>query len=66
MTKTGNVQMLIYDYRGKEVNNLVNENKIPGTYEVEFNGENFASGIYFYKLIVDGELIDTKKMALIK
>ena len=37
----------------------------PGTYEVEWNGTNYPSGVYFYKLISDG-FKETKKMVLIK
>ena len=37
----------------------------PGTYEVEWDGSNYPSGVYFYKLITD-EFSETKKMVLIK
>jgi hypothetical protein len=37
----------------------------PGTYEVEFDGSNYASGIYFYSLQTEG-FSETKKMVLIK
>lgn len=65
------VSLKIYDILGREVATLVNDNKKPGTYEVEFNAEYLSSGIYFYKLQVyasrrAGELIETKKMLLLK
>ena len=44
---------------------LVNEELKPGTYEIDFDGSNYASGIYYYKLITE-DYIDTKKMVLIK
>jgi hypothetical protein len=61
----------VYDALGREVQTLVRENLSPGTYEVDFNGENLPSGIYFYKLTVDGNsntggFTETKKMILIK
>jgi hypothetical protein len=40
----------VYDILGREVATLVNEEKSAGTYEVEFNGSNLASGIFFYQL----------------
>ena len=50
------VTIKIYDVLGGEVATLVNENQIPGNYEVEFNshsdeGQNLTSGVYFYKLM---------------
>ncbi|MCY7360445.1 MAG: hypothetical protein LH629_00005, partial [Ignavibacteria bacterium] len=61
-----NEKLINYSSLGNEVATLVNERKNAGSYEVEFNGSNFSSGIYFYSLTVDGNLIDTKKMILLK
>ena len=60
------LQIVIYDVLGNKVSTLVNENKSPGNYEVEFDAGNLASGIYFYRLNVDNKLIDIKKMILLK
>ncbi len=59
------VTLKIYDVLGNEVTNLVNEEKPAGSYEVEFEGTGFPSGIYFYKLQA-GSFIETKKMVLMK
>ena len=59
------VKLIIYDLLGREVTTLVNESLKPGTYETEWDGSNFASGIYFYSLITD-EFTETKRMVLIK
>lgn len=59
------VQLKVYNALGNEVTVLVDEYKNAGSYKVKFNGKNFASGIYFYTLIVDGKRI-TKKALLIK
>jgi hypothetical protein len=40
----------VFDLLGREVTTLVNEVKSPGTYTVEFDGSNLASGVYFYRL----------------
>jgi hypothetical protein len=55
----------VYDILGREIQTLVNEKLHPGTYEVTFDGRNFASGIYFYQL-KSGDFIETKKMLMIK
>jgi hypothetical protein len=64
-TSGGFVKLTIYDLLGREVAVLVNEELKPGTYEVEFDGSNYASGIYFYTLQTEG-FSETKKMVLIK
>jgi len=59
------VQVIIYDILGREVAVLVNEQLKPGTYEVEWDGTDYPSGVYFYKLIA-ADYIDTKRMVLVK
>ena len=61
----GVVTLNIYDILGREVATLVNEKLSPGTYEVEWNGSNYSSGIYFYKFSA-GEFMETRKMLLVK
>ena len=61
----GPVSIKIYDLTGQEVVILVNEVKQPGTYELEFNAENLASGIYIYRMIAGG-FIQVKKMSFLK
>jgi len=55
----------VYDIRGIEVAELVNEFQNAGTYSVNWNAENLESGIYFYTLETD-KFKDTKKMVLLK
>ena len=66
ISKLGLVTLKVYDVLGNEVATLVNETKPTGNYEVEFDGSNYASGIYFYRLEVNGNHIDTKRMILLK
>ncbi|MDZ4712625.1 MAG: FG-GAP-like repeat-containing protein [bacterium] len=62
----GFVTMKVYNSLGKEVMTLINENKQAGYYQATFDGNNLPSGMYFYRLSVDGNVIDTKRMALVK
>lgn len=55
----------IYDVIGNEISTLVNESKLAGTYEVEFNASDLSSGIYYYN-IQAGSFNETKKMILMK
>jgi hypothetical protein len=59
------VVLKVYDILGKEVAILVNEQKPEGNYQVIFNAENLASGLYLYQ-IKSGTFIQTKKMILMK
>ncbi|GBD88841.1 hypothetical protein BMS3Abin03_02783 [bacterium BMS3Abin03] len=61
----GLVTLKVYDVLGNEIATLVNEEKPAGSYEVEFNGSNLSSGIYFYQLRA-GTFIQTKKMILLR
>lgn len=69
LPKDGKVKLVIYDILGREVKSLVNnEFKTAGRYTVEFNGTQFASGVYFYRIQVeDGKgFTAVKKMVLVK
>jgi len=55
----------VYDVLGNEVSTLVNEEKPAGSYEVEFDGTELTSGIYFYR-IEAGSFVETKNMTLLK
>ncbi|MBI5472968.1 MAG: T9SS type A sorting domain-containing protein [Ignavibacteriae bacterium] len=64
---TGHVPSLlkVYDVLGREVATLVNEEKEPGTYTVQWNAAGFASGVYFYQL-KSGSSIISKKLVYLK
>lgn len=59
------VSLKVYDILGNEVATLVNEYKLAGNYEVDFDASNLVSGIYFYKLTT-GEFSFTRKMILLR
>jgi len=59
------VKIKIYDLLGREIKTLVNEYKQAGSYLVSFNGSEFASGIYFYRIEAGG-FTQVKRMMLIK
>ena len=59
------VTLKIYDVNGREVSVLVNEVLNAGSYDVDWNGESYASGVYFYRLEAEG-FSKAYKMVLIK
>lgn len=67
LNSTGKVTLTIFDVTGKKVDVLVNERKSAGAHNVTWNASNgtLSSGVYFFRLEVNGEII-TKKLTLIK
>lgn len=61
----GLITIKVFDVLGNEVARLVNEVKSSGNYEVEFNGNDLTSGIYFYRLSAN-DFSETKKMILLR
>ena len=59
------VRLSVYDILGREVTTLINEQKLPGNYEVEWNASSLASGIYFCRMQA-GSFVQTRKMILMK
>ncbi len=65
LMNSGFVSLKIYDLLGREVQNLINEYMNAGAYSISFDASNLNSGIYIYRLNVNG-FSDTKKMILVK
>jgi PKD repeat protein len=63
--QAGQVRVEIYNVLGQVVSTLVNEYQPAGFYQVDWNADGFASGVYFYRLTV-GNFVETKKMILAK
>ncbi len=64
------VKLVVYDILGKVIRTLVNSEKEPGNYKVQWNGindngSNVSTGIYIYR-IEAGDFIKQHKMVLIK
>ena len=62
-----NTEIEIYNLKGQLVEKISNQQIADSAnQQIVWNAEKFASGIYFYKLAVDGKSVQTKKMILIK
>lgn len=65
-----NITLKLYDVFGNEVTTLVNDEKLTGSYEVEFSGQHYggqslSSEVYSHQLKA-GSFIETKKMILLR
>jgi len=63
--KTALVKLIVYNILGQKVKTLFYGEEGPGKYSVIFNGDQLASGVYFYRLQA-GNYTDVKKMLLLK
>jgi len=59
------VTLTLFNTLGQVVREVVNEEKEAGYYEVPFNAEGLASGVYFYRLKA-GTFVETRKMVIVR
>ncbi|HWA06860.1 MAG TPA: T9SS type A sorting domain-containing protein [Ignavibacteria bacterium] len=65
----GFAKLVIFDVLGREVATLVSEELKAGEYAVNYNAANLPSGVYLYRLTVDGNnssFVATRKFVLVK
>lgn len=65
LSTSGFTTLKVYDIMGREVSELESSDLNAGSHSVTFNGENLASGIYYYRLESSGN-VAVKKMLLVK
>ena len=63
--EAADVQLQVYDITGRKVAELVNTRKSAGSHSVDWNADNFATGIYIYRLTA-GDFSAVRKLTLIK
>ncbi len=66
LSASGVVQLIVFNIQGREVIRLINEYQNSGYYTEVLEGSNLPSGSYFMNLLVDGRLLDIKKIVLLK
>ncbi|MBK7701451.1 MAG: FG-GAP repeat protein [bacterium] len=66
LSRAGAVILQVFDAAGREISTLLERTLAAGSHEVVFDGAGLASGVYHYRLIVDGEESDSKRMLLVK
>ncbi len=60
-----NVQIMVYDLSGKQVETLINEFQTPGYHSVNWNADNLPSGVFLIRMD-SGDFTQTQKVVLVK
>lgn len=63
--ESGNVKIIIYNSLGDEVKILLNDSMRSGEHNINFDGKDLSSGVYYYRLITSN-FSEIKKMILLK
>lgn len=63
--RDGNVSLTVFNLVGQEISVLVNEKQSAGNYEVEFDASDLTTGVYLYKLQING-FTSVKRMTVLK
>jgi hypothetical protein len=66
IAREGRVVLTVFNLLGQQVASLVDNVQRPGIYQATWNPVGSGTGVYFYQLSVDGKVVDTKKMMLLK
>jgi hypothetical protein len=59
------VRLVVYDILGKKMATLVDAQKYPGMYNVQWDASGLAGGVFFYQMEVGG-IVDTRKLVLLR
>lgn len=71
LAHAGRARLDIFDARGAHVRTLVDASREAGPHRAVWTGQDqdgraAPSGVYFYRLTLDGRVVDTRKMVLLK
>ncbi|MBK9099334.1 MAG: T9SS type A sorting domain-containing protein [bacterium] len=63
--KEGRIRIVLYNILGENLKTISDEYKSIGTYSISFNADNLPSGVYFYTLETDNQVL-SKKLTILK
>ncbi|HGY56645.1 MAG TPA: T9SS type A sorting domain-containing protein [Caldithrix abyssi] len=66
LSALSDVELTVYNVLGQKVTTLVNKEQTAGSYRLRWNAGNLPGGIYFYRLNINGRMIDARKMILLR
>jgi hypothetical protein len=65
LPERGEIELVVYDALGKQIETLISGDHDAGVYEVDFDATGLTSGVYFYQ-IKSGSFTETRKLVLMK
>lgn len=65
LPEKADVSLEVFNILGERVDNLINKNLAAGKHEIQFDGKELTSGVYFYKISTEN-FVEIKKMILTK
>jgi flagellar hook assembly protein FlgD len=65
IANAGNVQLEVYDVTGQLVETVDQGTQMAGRHQIDLNTANYAAGVYYYSLNVDGVKV-TRRMVVAK
>jgi hypothetical protein len=66
VSKTANISIQVFDVTGRNISTLFSREMQAGVYSAAFDASGIGSGVYFYSLLVDGRISETKRMTVLK
>ncbi len=60
------VKIDVYDIMGRFVETVMNGESNPGSTYAVFDGTHYSSGVYFYRMFINGKYFEAQKMVLLK
>lgn len=66
LPRSASVSIQIYDITGRLVETLINGKQSAGKHTLKFSADRLSSGVYFYRLTADKNVLATKKMVVLK
>ncbi|HEX9658108.1 MAG TPA: T9SS type A sorting domain-containing protein, partial [Bacteroidota bacterium] len=65
VAEKGRVVLTIHDILGRKVTTLVDDERVAGKYSIDWSAQNFANGVYFYRLQA-GKHMEVSRLTLLK
>ena len=66
LPNAGQVELCVYNLQGQLVQSLVDAKQEKGIHQTEFNAGDLTSGLYIYNLKIDGKVVQSRKMMMLK
>jgi hypothetical protein len=66
LVSSADIEINIYDMLGRKVTTLISGSQQAGTYQVQWDAGQLASGTYIYRMMVDGRPVQARKMLLMR